>query len=163
MDGIGYGGHAMNQTATRANGAPAGSPAILCEGLIRIYTVADVDVVALSGLDLRVEAGEVVAIVGASGSGKSTLMNIIGGLDTPTAGRAVVAGHDLGRMREAERTAYRRRVVGFVWQQAERNLLPYLTAAENVELPLLLSRTGARDRVRRAHEALDLVYGFYFE
>jgi ABC-type lipoprotein export system ATPase subunit len=152
MSGIRYGDDVMNAPAPHA-----GAPAILCEGLIRIYTVADVDVVALSGLDLRVEAGEVVAIVGASGSGKSTLMNIIGGLDTPTAGRAVVSGHDLGRMREAERTAYRRRVVGFVWQQADRNLLPYLTAAENVELPLLLSRTGSRARSERAREVLDLV------
>jgi putative ABC transport system ATP-binding protein len=147
----------MRGVATGGMGFAAGSPAILCEGLIRIFTVADVDVVALSGLDLRVEAGEVVAIVGASGSGKSTLMNIIGGLDTPTAGRAVVAGHDLGRMREAENTAYRRNVVGFVWQQAERNLLPYLTATENVELPLLLGRTGGRARAERAREVLDLV------
>jgi putative ABC transport system ATP-binding protein len=143
-------------------GSPAarttpGGPAILCESLIRIYTVADVDVVALSGLDLRVDTGEVVAVVGASGSGKSTLMNILGGLDAPTAGRAIVAGHDVGAMREKERARYRRRVVGFVWQQAERNLLPYLDPTENVELPMLLDRVGSRERASRSAELLALV------
>jgi ABC-type lipoprotein export system ATPase subunit len=142
--------------ADRPAEAP-GAPAILCDGLIRIFTVAEVDVVALSGLDLRVDAGEVVAVVGASGSGKSTLMNILGGLDAPTAGRAIVAGHDVGKMREGERARYRRRVVGFVWQQAERNLLPYLSATENVELPMLLDGTGSRARAARSAELLELV------
>ena len=84
-------------------------------------------------------AGEVIAIVGASGSGKSTLLSILGGLDVPSAGRAVVAGHDLAQMGRGERTRYRREVVGFVWQQTARNLLPYLSALENVELPMTLS------------------------
>ena len=75
-------------------------------------------------------------------------MNILGGLDVPSAGRAVVAGYDLGRLGNAERTRYRRRVIGFVWQQTGRNLLPYLTAAENVELPMILD--GAEGRGRRA-------------
>lgn len=136
---------------------PDGGPMILCDGLIRIFTVGSSDVVALSGLDLRVMAGELVAIVGVSGSGKSTLMNILGGLDTPTAGRAVVAGQDLGRMREAERAVYRRRTVGFVWQQAERNLLPYLSATENAELPMLLDGAGGRDRASRAAALLELM------
>jgi putative ABC transport system ATP-binding protein len=130
---------------------------ILCEGLIRIFTVSSADVVALSGLDLRVAAGELVAIVGVSGSGKSTLMNILGGLDTPTAGRALVAGVDLVRMREADRSLYRRRTVGFVWQQAERNLLPYLSATENAELPMLLDGVRGKVRATRARELLDLV------
>jgi ABC-type lipoprotein export system ATPase subunit len=104
-----------------------------------------------------VAAGELVAIVGVSGSGKSTLMNILGGLDTPTAGRAVVAGRDLVRMREGDRTTYRRRSVGFVWQQAERNLLPYLSAVENAELPMLLEGVRGRRRAERARELLDLV------
>lgn len=133
------------------------APVILCDGLIRIFSVAGAEVVALSGLDLRVAAGELVAIVGVSGSGKSTLMNILGGLDGPTAGRAVVCGQDLGALRERERTAYRRRTVGFVWQQAERNLLPYLTAIENAELPMLLDGAGRRERAARGTALLDLV------
>jgi ABC-type lipoprotein export system ATPase subunit len=120
---------------------------IACDNLVRIFKVADLEVVALQGLDLLVDAGEMIAIVGASGSGKSTLLSILGGLDIPSAGRAVVAGHDLTQMGRRERTHYRRRVVGFVWQQTARNLLPYLSAVENVELPMLLDgRKGARKR-----------------
>jgi ABC-type lipoprotein export system ATPase subunit len=148
--------------ATRAGSARSGDRVrfgdgamIACDNLVRIYKVADLEVVALQGLDLLVEPSEVVAIVGASGSGKSTLLNILGGVDVPSAGRALVAGHDLTRMTRRERTHYRRRVVGFVWQQTARNLLPYLSAAENVELPMTLD--GRRDRRRRAHELLDLV------
>ena len=133
------------------------SAGIACENLVKIYKVADLEVVALQGLDLHVEPGEVVAVVGASGSGKSTLMNILGGLDVPTAGRAVVAGHDLARMDGRERTEYRRRVVGFVWQQTARNLVPYLSAAENVELPMLLDGVPGQVRERRAAALLELV------
>jgi len=130
---------------------------IVCEGLVRIYKVADLEVVALQGLDLVVGSGEMVAIVGASGSGKSTLLNILGGLDTPSAGRAVVAGHDLGQMGRGERTRYRRRVVGMIWQQTARNLLPYLTAQENVELPMTLDgRSGRAERARRLLELVGL-------
>ena len=132
-------------------------PAILCENLVKIYKVAELEVVALQGLDLLVEPAEIVAVVGASGSGKSTLMNILGGLDGPTAGRAVVAGHDLARMRGRERTEYRRHVVGFVWQQASRNLVPYLSAIENVELPMLLDGLAGAERARRSGALLDLV------
>jgi ABC-type lipoprotein export system ATPase subunit len=128
---------------------------IVCEGLVRIYKVADLEVVALQGLDLVVGVGEMIAIVGASGSGKSTLLNILGGLDAPSAGRAVVAGHDLGQMGRRERTRYRRRVVGMIWQQTARNLLPYLTAQENVELPMTLD--GRRSRSERAQRLLELV------
>lgn len=131
------------------------SAQIVCDNLVRIFKVADLEVVALQGLDLLVDAGEMMAIVGASGSGKSTLLNILGGLDAPSAGRARVAGHDLTAMGRRERTAYRRSVVGVIWQQTERNLLPYLTAEENVELPLILDRRAARRS--RALELLDLV------
>jgi ABC-type lipoprotein export system ATPase subunit len=112
-------------------------------------------VVALQGLDLLVGGGEMIAIVGASGSGKSTLLSILGGMDVPSAGRAVVAGHDLTAMGRRERTEYRRRVVGFLWQQTARNLLPYLSAVENVELPMILD--GRRGRRQRALDLLDMV------
>jgi ABC-type lipoprotein export system ATPase subunit len=128
---------------------------IVCDNLVRIFKVADLEVVALQGLDLLVDPGEMVAIVGASGSGKSTLLGILGGLDTASAGRAVVAGHDLTAMGRRDRTEYRRRVVGMVWQQTAQNLLPYLTAIENVELPMTLD--GRRDRHARARELLALV------
>ncbi|HWH37916.1 MAG TPA: ABC transporter ATP-binding protein [Candidatus Limnocylindrales bacterium] len=128
---------------------------IACDNLVRIFKIADLEAVALQGLDLLVERGEMVAIVGASGSGKSTLLNILGGLDIPTAGRAVVDGHDLGRLKGGQRTRYRRRTVGMVWQQTSRNLLHYLSAAKNVELPMVLDgRTGRR---QRALELLELV------
>ena len=135
----------------------AAAPAILCDNLVKIYKVADLEVVALQGLDLVVESGELIAIVGASGSGKSTLQNIVGGVDVPTAGRVEVGGIELTTLSERERTLYRRRVVGFVWQQTSRNLLPYLTALENVELPMTLDGTPARRRRTRAQELLAAV------
>jgi len=128
---------------------------ISCDNLVKIFKIADLEVVALQGLDLLVDAGEMIAIVGASGSGKSTLMNILGGLEVPSAGRAVVAGHDLGQIGRRQRTRYRRRVVGFVWQQTARNLLPYLDALENVELPMVLD--GRKQRRERATDLLGLV------
>ncbi|HXX60937.1 MAG TPA: ABC transporter ATP-binding protein [Candidatus Sulfotelmatobacter sp.] len=131
------------------------APVIVCDNLVRIFKVADLEVVALQGLDLVVTEGELMALVGASGSGKSTLLNILGALDEPTAGQAIVADHDLGRMSGREQTHYRRFVVGMVWQQTARNLLPYLTAAQNVELPMAFA--GERRRRQRAIELLDLV------
>jgi ABC-type lipoprotein export system ATPase subunit len=132
-------------------------PLISCEGLVKIYKVATLEVVALQGLDLTVERGEFIALVGASGSGKSTLMNILGGLDVPSAGKAVVAGHVLGEMGRRERTAYRRKVIGFVWQQAARNLLGYLTARQNIELPMLLDGLARGEREDRASRLLERV------
>jgi ABC-type lipoprotein export system ATPase subunit len=130
---------------------------IVCDNLVKIYKVADLEVVALQGLDLLVEQGEFIALVGASGSGKSTLLNILAGLDVPSAGRAVVAGHLLGEMGSQERTEYRRSVIGFVWQQTARNLLPYLSAVENVELPMMLHGLSNEERRNRATELLHLV------
>src|SRR3990170_3394002 len=130
---------------------------IACDNLVKIYKVAGLEVVALQGLDLLVEPAEMIAIVGASGSGKSTLLSILGGLDVPSAGRATVAGHDLTSMGRRERTAYRRRVIGFVWQQTARNLLPYLSAVENVELPMILDGRNGRARHERSRELLSLV------
>ena len=130
---------------------------IVCDRLVRIYIAAGIEVQALQGLDLLVEEGEVVALVGASGSGKSTLMNILAGLDTPTAGSVKVAGNDLATMSPRQRLAYRRRVVGFIWQQTSRNLLPYLTAQQNVELPMRLAGGGSRARRTHAAELLELL------
>ena len=138
-------------------GGTVAPPAVLCDNLVKIYKVADLEVVALQGLDLVVAPGELIAIVGASGSGKSTLQNILGAVDTPTAGRVEVAGLDLTSLSERERTLYRRRVVGFVWQQTSRNLLPYLTAAENVELPMTLDGVQSASRHERVGELLELV------
>jgi putative ABC transport system ATP-binding protein len=145
-----------NTAPTRPGRARFGEGAVIaCDNLVRIYKIADLEVVALQGLDLIVEPAEIVAIVGASGSGKSTLLNILGGLDLPSAGRAVVAGYDLGQLSRHERTLYRRRIAGVIWQQTARNLLPYLNARENVELPMILD--GAKDRRRKAVSLLERV------
>ena len=130
---------------------------IVCDRLVRIYIAAGIEVQALQGLDLLVDEGEIVALVGASGSGKSTLMNILAGLDTPTAGSVRVAGNDLAAMNARQRLAYRRKVVGFIWQQTTRNLLPYLTAQQNVELPMRLSGVRAKTRRERSAELLELL------
>jgi len=130
---------------------------VLCDNLVKIYKVADLEVVALQGLDLEITAGETMALIGPSGAGKSTLLNLLGGLDVPSAGRLEVAGRDLLKMAELERVEYKRDIVGFVWQQPSRNLLPYLTARENVELPMILAGIGAGARKKRALELLDLV------
>ncbi|MCQ4213232.1 MULTISPECIES: ABC transporter ATP-binding protein [Streptomyces] len=131
---------------------------ITCDRLVRIFTTDGVEVQALQGLDLLVREGELMALVGASGSGKSTLMNILAGLDEPTAGAAKVADHDLLTMTAKDRLRYRRETVGFVWQQTARNLLPYLTAAQNVSLPMQLrGRTRRAKKSERATELLDLL------
>jgi len=130
---------------------------IMCENLVKIYALDGVEVMALQGLDLRVEQGEMLGIVGASGSGKSTLLNVLGGLDRPSAGRVLVDGRDLLQMSAAELDEYRRTQVGFVWQQTTRNLLPYLNALENVELPMRLSRLPTSERRRRALALLETV------
>lgn len=130
---------------------------IECDNLVKIYKVADLEVVALQGVDLLVQAGEMMALVGPSGSGKSTLMNILGGLDTPSAGRVRVGEHNLLDMSRRDQVLYRRRQVGFVWQQTARNLLPYLTAQENVELPMALNGVRTRERAARARQLLDQV------
>ncbi|GAA2743867.1 MULTISPECIES: ABC transporter ATP-binding protein [Kitasatospora] len=127
--------------------------AIVCDRLVRIYTADKVEVQALQGLDLTVDRGDLVALVGASGSGKSTLLNILAGLDVPSAGSASVGGCDLLTMTAKERLRYRREVVGFVWQQTARNLLPFLTAAQNVALPMQLRGERGGRAARRRHAA----------
>jgi len=149
---------AMHDRAAAMQRAVYGADALIaCDGLVKIFKVADLEVVALQGLDLLVEEAEFIAIVGSSGSGKSTLLNILGGLDIPSAGKATVAGYDLLRMSPEDRTRYRQRVIGFIWQQTGRNLLPYLTAAENVEMPMILDGVPGAARRNRAMKLLELV------
>ena len=130
---------------------------IACDRVVRIFRGAGVEVQALQGLDLLVAEGELTAIVGASGSGKSTLINILAGLDAPTAGAVRVAGRDLGTMTAHERLAYQRTEVGFIWQQTSRNLIPYLTGLQNVMLPMRFTRTARHQRRLRASELLEIL------
>ncbi len=130
---------------------------ILCDGLVKIFKVANLEVVALQGLDLVVHRGELLGVVGASGSGKSTLMNILGGLDRPSAGRVFVDGRDLLKMSDSDLNAYRSTKVGFVWQQGARNLISYLSALENVKLPIIIAGRVTRDTTKRAEMLLDAV------
>ena len=130
-------------------------PLIVCDNLVKIYKTRDFEVMALQGLDITIQAGEMLAIVGNSGSGKSTFLNMIGGLDKPTAGRLYVDGKNLFSMDEESLISYKKNTVGFVWQNNARNLLPYLTALQNVQMPLLLD--NAKDRESRALELLELV------
>lgn len=130
---------------------------VTCDNLVKIYKIANLEVVALQGLDLEVAPSEMMAIVGASGSGKSTLLNILSGLDVPSAGRCIVDNNDLTRLSEAQRIAYRRHIVGHIWQQSGRNLLSELTVAANIELPQLLGGVKSDKRTRHAEELLTLV------
>jgi ABC-type lipoprotein export system ATPase subunit len=142
------------ESARRKQDYGAGS-LIACDRLVRIYSApGGIEVQALQGLDLLIGEGELVAMVGASGSGKSTLMNILAGLDVPTAGAVKVNRQDLAAMNARQRLGYRRKTVGFIWQQTARNLLPYLTSEQNVELPMRLAGAG---RTRRAARARDLL------
>ncbi|MCD7727613.1 MAG: ATP-binding cassette domain-containing protein [Ruminococcus sp.] len=128
---------------------------IRCENLVKIYKTSEVEVVALQGLDLDVKRGELMAIVGNSGSGKSTLLNMLGGLDKPSAGSLTVDGKNLLKFSDRDYMEYKRNTVGFVWQNNARNLIPYLTAVQNVEMPMLLK--GSKQRRERALELLDKV------
>ena len=136
----------------------AAEPYIRCEGLVRIYKVANLEVFALQGLDLQIQRGELLGIIGASGSGKSTLMNILGGLDRPSAGSVWVDGIDLLKLNDRALNQYRSTKVGFVWQQGARNLIPYLSALENVKLPITISGRGSQANAGKwAAELLELV------
>ena len=138
-------------------GPPASEarPVVAICDLRKVYKVAEHEVLALDGVTLDVAAGAFVAIMGASGSGKSTLLHVIGGLTAPTAGRVLVEGRDLGAMPDAERTAFRRRRIGVIFQ--EFNLLPTLTARENIALPWLLDGQKHPDEHQRVDALLELV------
>ncbi|MBR6478718.1 MAG: ATP-binding cassette domain-containing protein [Lachnospiraceae bacterium] len=128
---------------------------IQADGLVKIYKTKQTEVLALQGLDLTVEEGELTALIGNSGSGKSTFLNMIGGLDRPSAGSLLVGGKNLFTMTEKDLVVYKRDTVGFVWQNNGRNLLPYLSAIENVMLPMHLSN-GKKKR-DKALELLERV------
>ena len=141
-----------------ASPAASSAPMIMCEAVVRIFTAQGIEVQALQGLNLRVGAGDMVALVGASGSGKSTLLGILAGLDTPTAGSALVAGRDLVTMKAKDRLDYRRRTVGFVWQQSARNLLPHLSGYENIAMAHAVARVvPPREREAIAKDLLGML------
>ncbi len=137
------------------NSASDSDMMIVCDNLVKIYKTKDLEVLALQGLDLEVEKKELMAIIGNSGSGKSTFLNMIGGLDRPSAGKLYVDGKNLFRMTEKQLVDYKKNTVGFVWQNNARNLLPYLTAWENIMTPMLFS--GESSRKERATQLLELV------
>jgi ABC-type lipoprotein export system ATPase subunit len=136
-------------------GISGNKPYIDCRDLFKIYKRADLEVVALRGLNLAVRRGELIAIVGASGSGKSTLLNILAGLDRPSAGQVNVGDRDLLDVSERDLVRYRRDEVGFVWQATARNLIPYLNVADNIELPMALAGRDAGARRTRSGELLE--------
>ena len=130
---------------------------IVCDNLVKIYKVAELEVVALQGLDLTVPAGELLGIVGASGSGKSTLLNILGGLDRPSAGRVEVNGRNLLKSTDTELDNYRLQGVGFIWQQTTRNLIPYLSAQQNIEMPMTIAGMNPGEKQAWTKELLEAV------
>ncbi len=131
------------------------NPIVYCENLVRIYRTDETEVLALQGLDLTIEEGELVALIGASGSGKSTFLNILGGLDKPSAGNIFVDGTDLSKLSNKELMLYKRNKVSFIWQNSARNLLPYLTALENIVLPMEI--LGKKPDYNQAKHLLELV------
>lgn len=131
------------------------SEMIQCENLVKIYKTKETEVIALQGLDLNVKKGELMAIIGNSGSGKSTLMNMIGGLDRPSAGKLLVDSKDLLKFSEKDYMEHKRATVGFVWQNNARNLIPYMTALENVQVPMVLKST--KKRRAKALKLLEMV------
>ena len=128
---------------------------IQADELVKVFRLGSVEVQALRGLSMRVDKGEMVAIVGASGSGKTTLLNILGGITRATAGNTVIAGYDVTNANPTQLVALRREIVGHIFQ--ELNLIPTLTAYENVELPMLAAKTDGSTRKARVEELLSIV------
>ncbi len=131
------------------------APIVVCENLVRIYKTDETEVLALQGMDWAIEEGEIVAIIGASGSGKSTFLNILGGLDRPSAGKLYVDGLDMMKLTNREMLLYKRNKVSFIWQNSARNLLPYLTAMENIVLPMEI--VGKKPDYEKAKKLLEMV------
>src|SRR5262249_10789349 len=133
------------------------APFIQCKQVVKAYRINSHEVVALRGIDFTMEKGEAVAIIGPSGAGKSSLLNLLGGLDTPTAGTVEVDGLDVARLKGKALADYRLKRVGFLWQQVERNLLQHRSALRNVTLPMLMAGVAPWERIRRARELLEAV------
>ena len=146
-----------NEKISEESDEPEKDNILVCDGLVKIYKTDDVEVLALQGLELEIERGELVAIIGKSGSGKSTLLNMIGGLEKPTAGRLYVDGNDLFAMSEKGLVEYRRKSVGFVWQNSGQNLFPYFTALQNVEAPLYFDHMSQKARREKAMDLLKMI------
>lgn len=130
---------------------------ITCDSLVKIFKTEEIEVMALQGLDMVIKRGEFLSVIGKSGSGKSTLMNIIGGLEKPSAGRIVVDGKSLSEFSEKEMIRYRKETVGFVWQKSSRNLFGYLTAVENIEAAMNFTKRSQKERRAKALELLEMV------
>lgn len=132
-------------------------PYISCRQIVKVYRVSDHEIVALRGIDFDMEQGEMVTIIGPSGAGKSSLLNLLGGLDRPTAGKLIVDGQNLLDFKARQLADYRLRRVGFLWQQVERNLLSHRSAQRNVTLPMMLAGMGSGRRRQQARELLEAV------
>jgi ABC-type lipoprotein export system ATPase subunit/bifunctional DNA-binding transcriptional regulator/antitoxin component of YhaV-PrlF toxin-antitoxin module len=130
---------------------------ITCHNVVKAYQVSDHEIVALRGIDFTMKRGEMVAIVGPSGAGKSSLLNLLGGLDKPTAGQLSIGGLNLLELKGRTLADYRLRQVGFVWQQVSRNLMPHRSALRNITLPMMLAGVSQRERTARAMALLEAV------
>lgn len=130
---------------------------VQCDGLVKLYKTNEVEAMALQGLELNIERGELIAIIGKSGSGKSTLLNIIGALEQPSAGKIIIDGEDLSLMSRKELEKLRRKKIGFIWQKSSQNLFPYMTAVENVESQLYYQKMSKAERRKKALELLEEV------
>jgi ABC-type lipoprotein export system ATPase subunit len=130
---------------------------IVCRQLVKAFQVSNHEVVALRGIDFEMERGEMVTIIGPSGAGKSTMLNLLGGLDKPTAGQLTVDGQNLLELKGRRLSEYRLKEVGFLWQQTSRNLMAHRSALHNVTLPMMLAGVPMRERKKRAHDLLDAV------
>lgn len=135
----------------------SGDSFIICKQVVKAYRVGEHEIVALRGIDFQMRKGEIVAIIGPSGAGKSSLLNLLGGLDTPTAGQLIVDGQNLGDLTGRQISRYRLTRVGFIWQQVDRNLIVHRSALQNVTLPMMLAGVPIWERRERARELLDTV------
>jgi ABC-type lipoprotein export system ATPase subunit len=147
-----------NAPNTATSTPPAATtPFVVCRSIVKVYRVGESEIVALRGIDFTMTKGEMISIIGPSGAGKSSLLNLLGGLDMPTAGKLIVDSLDLLSLKGKALADYRLNRVGFLWQQVERNLIPHRTALHNIDLPMLLASVPPSTRRLRAQELLEMV------